>query len=78
MKIKRAKPKYETYIFPQGFIMQGPYEERCIDIQLESIDAIIVDPPYGLEFMGKDFDTFSLKWKEFENLPEEWINEVRS
>jgi hypothetical protein len=24
----------------------------------DSVDAIVTDPPYGLEFMGKEFDTF--------------------
>jgi 23S rRNA G2445 N2-methylase RlmL len=23
-----------------------------------SVDAVICDPPYGLEFMGKDWDAF--------------------
>ncbi len=27
-------------------------------LQADSIDAIITDPPYGLEFMGKEWDSF--------------------
>ncbi|GAG33183.1 unnamed protein product, partial [marine sediment metagenome] len=34
----------------------------CLDVMAEmdadSIDTIITDPPYGLEFMGKDWDRF--------------------
>ena len=32
----------------------------CLDVMAgmepESIDAIVTDPPYGLEFMGKEWD----------------------
>jgi len=43
-----------------------------------SIDTIITDPPYGLEFMGKDFDTFRYKWKKFKDVPDEWIKEYEN
>lgn len=37
----------------------------CIDemkkLDENSIDAIITDPPYGLEFMGKEWDSFKEK-----------------
>ncbi len=29
-------------------------------LEENSVDAIITDPPYGLEFMGKDWDKFKL------------------
>jgi len=33
---------------------------NCIDemkkLNADSIDAIVTDPPYGLEFMGKEWD----------------------
>ena len=36
------------------------YHGDCLDVMAElapdSIDTIITDPPYGLEFMGKDWD----------------------
>jgi DNA modification methylase len=36
------------------------YEGDCIEVMREmpeaSVDAIVTDPPYGLEFMGKDWD----------------------
>lgn len=30
----------------------------------ESVDAIVTDPPYGLEFMGKAWDTFKPTHKQ--------------
>jgi hypothetical protein len=39
------------------------YGGDCIDVLAQlppnSVHAIITDPPYGLEFMGKDWDKFS-------------------
>lgn len=37
-------------------LMHGDSLERLKEIPEESIGAIIVDPPYGLKFMNKDFD----------------------
>jgi len=31
----------------------------CREASLENISAIVTDPPYGLEFMGKEWDRFS-------------------
>jgi tRNA G10 N-methylase Trm11 len=49
------------------------YPGDCIDVMsrlpIGVADAIVCDPPYGLEFMGKDFDSLTLKWKEFSELP---------
>lgn len=39
----------------------------CLDVLRElpdaSIDAVVTDPPYGLEFMGKDWDKFDRAWR---------------
>jgi len=39
------------------------FNEDCLkklkDLSDESIDLVLSDPPYGLEFMGKDWDKFS-------------------
>lgn len=47
------------------YYADGPvtlYAGDCIDIMREmpdaSVDAVVTDPPYGLEFMGKDWDSF--------------------
>jgi site-specific DNA-methyltransferase (adenine-specific) len=37
-------------------IFQGDCRELLRDLPDECIDAIVTDPPYGLEFMGKDWD----------------------
>ena len=40
-------------------IYLGKCEEVLKDLPSNSIDTIITDPPYGLGFMGKEWDTFS-------------------
>lgn len=39
------------------------YHGDCLDVLRElpdgSVDAVVTDPPYGLEFMGKDWDRFA-------------------
>lgn len=37
-------------------ILHGDCTKRLQEIEDCSIDAIVSDPPYGLKFMGKDFD----------------------
>jgi len=47
--------------YPDDFIDQvilGDSLEVLKEIPDNSIDTIITDPPYGLEFMGKEWDTF--------------------
>ena len=41
-------------------LIQGDCIEKLREIPDNSIDAIVTDPPYGLEFMGKDWDA---PWK---------------
>ena len=45
-------------------IIWGDCTLELKDLPDESVDAIITDPPYGLEFMGKDWD----KFKEGKNI----------
>ena len=59
-------------------IYQGDCIEELKKLPENSVDAIITDPPYGLEFMGKEFDTFRNKWKDFDDIPEEWIKEYEN
>lgn len=37
------------------------YHGDCLDVLAElpdaSVDAVVTDPPYGLDFMGKHWDT---------------------
>ena len=39
-------------------ILSGDCVEVLSGIPSGSIDAIVTDPPYGLEFMGKEWDGF--------------------
>lgn len=36
--------------------LTGDCVERMREMAAESVDAVVTDPPYGLEFMGKDWD----------------------
>ena len=49
------------------FLMQGDCLERMKELEDNSIDAVVTDPPYGLAFMGKrwDYDVPSVDiWRE--------------
>jgi len=37
-------------------LMLGDCRERMATLELESVDSIVTDPPYGLSFMGKGWD----------------------
>ncbi len=39
-------------------ILRGDCIEKMKELKENLVDAIITDPPYGLEFMGKDWDKF--------------------
>src|SRR5262245_52167454 len=39
-------------------ILRGDCVEVMQTIEPESIDAVVTDPPYGIGFMGKEWDTF--------------------
>lgn len=38
-------------------ILQGDCRDRMKDLEAESIDSVVTDPPYGLNFMDKDWDS---------------------
>ena len=40
-------------------IITGDCLEKMREMEANSIDCILTDPPYGLHFMGKDWDKFS-------------------
>ncbi len=50
----------------------------CIEgmkkIESNSVDSIVTDPPYGLAFMGKDWDSFTPK--EYQQFSYEWSKEA--
>ena len=41
-------------------LIQGDCLEVMTELEENSVDTIITDPPYGLEFMGKDWDKLGL------------------
>lgn len=43
-----------------GVVLEGDCIEVMATLAPDSIDAIVTDPPYGLEFMGKAWDAFRL------------------
>jgi len=47
-----------TYEDGGAAIWHGDCVEVMSQLGADSIDAVITDPPYGLEFMGKGWDTF--------------------
>jgi len=46
-----------------GLELNNIYNMSCLDgmksLDNNSVDAVVTDPPYGLEFMGKEWDTFT-------------------
>jgi len=46
-------------------IHQGDCIEEMRKLEDNSVDSIVTDPPYGLEFMGKRWDKFGAEIKEF-------------
>jgi site-specific DNA-methyltransferase (adenine-specific) len=65
MKLKRAKEVYNPVRFGNKATLYNlPFQEACGFIEDNSIDAILCDPPYGIEFMGSSWDTFTSKGVE--------------
>jgi site-specific DNA-methyltransferase (adenine-specific) len=55
------------------------YAGDCIEVMArmpeDSVDAIVTDPPYGLEFMGRDWDGFGTPLG-FQTWTESWAREA--
>ena len=50
----------------------------CLDVMAtmdaDSVDSIVTDPPYGLEFMGKEWDKLSgTRWRNESEADREWM-----
>jgi len=58
-------------------VIHGDCVEVMAAMEACSVDAVVCDPPYGLEFMGKDFDSLVPKWRTFDDVPVEWVEEYR-
>lgn len=47
-------------------LLQGDCRKRMAELSEASVGAVIVDPPYGLEFMGKEWDKLTGPKKTWE------------
>lgn len=56
-------------------ILAGDCIEQMRTLEADSVDAIVTDPPYGLEFMGKDWDGFGTPLG-FQTWTEQWAREA--
>ena len=59
-------------------LVQGDCLEVLRGMRAASVDAVVTDPPAGISFMGKAFDDFSGRWREFESIPEEWVSDYNN
>jgi DNA modification methylase len=70
------KPILTPFMESSGITL---YQGDCIDTMRRlpdnSVDAIITDPPYGLEFMGKDWDGFGTPLG-FQTWTQAWAEEA--
>lgn len=57
-------------------IIHGDCIEKLKELDDNSIDSIVTDPPYGLGFMGKDWDTFDKS--QFGKKGEEGKNDLKN
>jgi site-specific DNA-methyltransferase (adenine-specific) len=66
-------------IYPNDFIDQivmGDNLEVLKDIPDNSIDTCLCDPPYGLSFMGKEWDSFGTDLQRYQEWTRRWASEV--
>jgi len=60
---------------PEARLILGDCIEKMRELEENSVDAVITDPPYGLEFMGKDWDGFDTNAK-FQDFNRKWATEA--
>lgn len=61
--------------FDTDVIHTGDCRDVLADLPENSVHACVTDPPYGLAFMGRDWDDFEPK--EYQQWCEEWAREVK-
>jgi len=61
--------------FGTGHLLVGDCVEQMKTLEENSVDAIVTDPPYGLEFMGKAWDGFGTPLG-FQTWTEQWAREA--
>ena len=60
---------------PRNVVLRGDCVEVMKTLPADSIDAIVTDPPYGIDFMGKEWDGFGTP-KGFQTWTEQWAREA--
>jgi site-specific DNA-methyltransferase (adenine-specific) len=60
---------------PRNLVLRGDCVEVMRTLPADSIDAIVTDPPYGIDFMGKDWDGFGTP-HGFQTWTEQWAREA--
>ncbi|WP_083870227.1 DNA-methyltransferase [Haloterrigena salina] len=53
-----------------GTVIHGDCIEELQNLDRNSVETVVTDPPYGLAFMGKEWDDFEPK--EYQEFCEEW------
>ena len=56
-------------------IMNGDCVAKMKELEDDSIDAVLCDPPYGLKFMNKDFDDLG-EGKQQKEWHVQWVREA--
>ena len=51
----------ESKVVSEPQLLFGDCLDRLKELPDDSVDAIVTDPPYGLEFMAKEWDSFGTK-----------------
>src|SRR3972149_12110524 len=59
LNFKNLELLSEVVSVPQ--LLFGDCLDRLKELLTDSVDAIVTDPPYGMEFMGKEWDSFRTK-----------------
>jgi DNA modification methylase len=60
---------------PRNVVLRGDCVEVMKTLPADSIDAIVTDPPYGIDFMGKEWDGFGTPLG-FQTWTEQWAREA--
>lgn len=53
-------------------LVHGDCVEVMQALPAGGIGTIVTDPPYGLEFMARDFDCLVPRWQNYDDVPASW------
>jgi len=66
-------------MYPKDFldkVIQGDCNEVLKQIPDNVVDTIITDPPYGIAFMGKEWDDFGTDLQRYQEWTKQWAKEA--